>query len=100
MKGGDAEIGRRLYPLLTTAGFRNVRVSPRQVYADASKPELVEGFVRKTFTAMVAGVRDDAIRAGLTDAAGFDAGIQALLRTAETDGVFCYCFFKAIGLNE
>ena len=75
--GGDADIGRRLYPLLRAAGFPTVRVSPRQVYVDASRPELVDGFIRKTFTAMVAGVRDEAIRAGLTDAAAFDAGIQA-----------------------
>ena len=44
---------------------------------------------------MGAGVREEAIRAGLMDAASFDAGIQALLRTAEPDGVFCYGFFKA-----
>ena len=94
-KGGDADIGRRLYPLLSAAAFHTIRVSPRQVYVDASRPELVEGFIRRTFTAMVAGVRDEAILAGLTDAASFDAGIQALLRTAEPDGVFCYTFFKA-----
>ena len=94
-KGGDADIGRRLYPLLTGAGFHDVRVSPRQVYVDASRPELVEGFIRRTFTAMVAGVRDEAIRAGLINAVSFDAGIEALLRTAEPDGVFCYNFFKA-----
>ena len=99
-KGGDAEIGRRLYPLLTAVGFPAVRVSPRQVYVDASRPELAEGFIRRTFTAMVAGVRGEAIRAGLTDAASFDAGIKALLRTAESDGMFCYSFFKAVGLKE
>jgi SAM-dependent methyltransferase len=98
--GGDAEIGRRLYPLLTVAGLRDVRVSPRQVYVDASRPELVDGFIRRTFTTMVAGVRDEAIRAGLTDATAFDAGIRALLRTAEPDGVFCYTFFKATGLKQ
>jgi hypothetical protein len=27
----------------------------------------------------------------------FDAGIRALYRTAEEDGVFCYTFFKAFG---
>ena len=27
----------------------------------------------------------------------FDAGIRALYRTAETDGVFCYTFFKVLG---
>jgi hypothetical protein len=27
----------------------------------------------------------------------FDAGIRDLHRTAESDGVFCYTFFKAFG---
>lgn len=95
--GGDALIGRRLYPLLVEAGLDPVRVSPRLVYVDASRPALVEGFIGKTFTAMVAGVRDAAIAAGLIAPAAFDEGIRALLRTAEPDGVFCYTFFKAIG---
>ncbi len=98
--GGDAEIGRRLYPLLAAAGFSSLRVSPRQVYVDACRPDLVDGFVRRTFTAMVAGVRDEAIRAGLTNASDFDAGIQALHRTAQADGTFCYTFFKATAFRE
>ena len=98
--GGDAEIGRRLYPLLAATDFGDLRVSPRQVYVDASRPELVDGFIRRTFTAMVAGVRDEAIQAGLTSAQDFDAGIRALHRTAELDGTFCYTFFKAVALRN
>ena len=94
--GGDAMIGRRLYPLLAGAGFEAVRVSPRMVYVDASKPELVDGFVRRTFTAMIEGIRDSALAAGLTTPDAFDAGTRALHRTAEPDGVFCYTFFKAV----
>ena len=97
MSGGNAMIGRQLHPLLVGAGFNAVRVSPRMVYADSSRPDLVDGFTRKTFTAMVEGVRDAAINAGLVDAETFDAGIRALYRTAEPDGVFCYTFFKAVG---
>lgn len=96
-RGGDAEIGRRLQPLLSAAGFEGVQVSPRPVYVDAGSPGLADHFVRRTFTAMVAGVRDEAVRAGMTDAATFDAGLRALLRTAEPPGVFCYGFFKAVG---
>jgi hypothetical protein len=29
----------------------------------------------------------------------FDKGVADLYRTAETDGVFCYTFFKAIAVN-
>ncbi|HOW98395.1 MAG TPA: methyltransferase domain-containing protein [Kiritimatiellia bacterium] len=94
--GGDAMIGRRLYPLLLEAGFETVRVSPRMVYVDASRPAFVEGFTKKTFTAMIEGVRAPALAAGLLDPPAFDEGIRALYRTAEPDGVFCYTFFKAV----
>jgi ubiquinone/menaquinone biosynthesis C-methylase UbiE len=99
MAGGDANIGRQLYPLMTQARLNAVRVSPRMVYVDSSRPDLVEGFTRNTFTAMVEGVRESAIAAGLLDAEHFDAGIRALYRTAEDDGVFCYTFFKAVGFH-
>jgi ubiquinone/menaquinone biosynthesis C-methylase UbiE len=95
--GGNAMIGRELYPLLARAGFAAVHVSPRMVYVDSSRPELVDGFTRKTFTAMIEGVRESAIGAGLVEPAVFDAGIRDLYRTAEPDGVFCYTFFKALG---
>jgi len=95
--GGNANIGREVYPLLVGAGFRRVSVSPRMVYADSSRPELVDGFTRKTFTAMIEGVRADALAAGIAKSDRFDNGIKALYRTAETDGVFCYTFFKGVG---
>jgi SAM-dependent methyltransferase len=95
--GGNALIGRELYPLLVEAGFDAVHVSPRMVYVDSSRPELVDGFTRKTFTAMIEGVRETALAAGITEAEAFDAGVRDLYRTAEADGVFCYTFFKGVG---
>ena len=95
--GGNALIGRQVYPLMVAAGFEAVRVSPRMVYVDASRPELVDGFTRKTFTAMIEGVREPAIAAGLIAPERFDAGIRDLYRTTEADGVFCYTFFKGVG---
>lgn len=95
--GGNALIGRVLYPLLTSAGYNSVRVSPRMVYVDASKPELVDGFTRKTFTAMIEGVRQSAITYNIIDPDTFDKGIRDLYRTTEPDGTFCYTFFKAVG---
>jgi SAM-dependent methyltransferase len=97
--GGDSEIGRQVYPLLVDAGFDGVRVSPRMVYVDSSRPQLVDGFTRKTFTAMIEGVREDAIAAGLIDPERFDAGVRDLHRTTEADGVFCYTFFKGVGVR-
>ncbi|HEX2499387.1 MAG TPA: methyltransferase domain-containing protein [Actinomycetes bacterium] len=97
--GGDSLIGRRLYPLLVSAGLREVSVSPRMVYVDASRPALVDGFTRKTFTAMVEGVGAHAVGQGLMDQASWAAGIADLYRAAEADGTFCYTFFKAVGLR-
>lgn len=97
--GGNALIGRTLYPLVTEAGYAQVRVSPRMVYADASRPAMAEGFTKLTFAAMVEGVRDAAIAAGLIAPADFDAGVADLYRTAGPDGTFCYTFFKATALR-
>jgi ubiquinone/menaquinone biosynthesis C-methylase UbiE len=97
--GGDSLIGRRLYPLLAAAGFRDVRVSPRMVYVDSSHPDLVEGFSRNTFIAMVEGVRDQAIALGLIDQRAWEKGVADLYRATESDGTFCYTFFKATGMN-
>lgn len=94
--GGNALIGRQLYPLLISAGFHDIDVSPRTVYVDSSRPDLVERFTKKTFTAMVEGVRDAAIGSSMAEPEAFDAGIRALHRTAADDGVFCYTFFKAV----
>lgn len=94
--GGDALIGRRLYPLLAQAGFKDIAVSPRMVYVDASRPQLVDGFTIKTFIAMVEGVRSQAIARGLIDPDSWENGIRDLYRTTESDGVFCYTFFKAV----
>ncbi len=92
--GGNANIGRQLYPLLVEAGFAEVSVSPRLVYVDGSRPDLIDGFTRRTFTAMIEGIRAPALEARLTTAERFDAGIAALNRTAEPDGMFSYMFFK------
>jgi SAM-dependent methyltransferase len=95
--GGNALIGREVYPLMVSAGLEDVSVSPRMVYVDGSRPDLIEGFTKKTFTAMVEGVREPAVESGLAEPEAFDAGIRALYRTAEADGVFCYTFFKGVG---
>jgi SAM-dependent methyltransferase len=95
--GGDALIGRRLYPLLAGAGFDGVTVGPRTVYADASRPGLVTGFTRDTFTAMVEGVGETAVARGLLDEHDWARGVADLHRTAAAEGTFHYTFFKATG---
>jgi hypothetical protein len=85
---------------LLSAGFEGVHVSPRMVYVDSSRPDLVDGFTIKTFTAMIDGVGDSAVAAGLIERSTFDAGIRDLYRTAEADGTFCYTFFKAVASSH
>lgn len=45
---------------------------------------------------MIEGVREAAIGAKLMDRSSFEKGVRDLYRTAESDGVFCYTFFKTI----
>ncbi|WP_380281867.1 methyltransferase domain-containing protein [Kitasatospora purpeofusca] len=97
--GGDALIGRRLRPLLTEAGFRDIAVDLRTVSADGARPALAEGFTRRTFVAMVEAVRTEAIAAGLTTAEAFDRGVAELRRTAEPGGTLHYSFSKAVAVN-
>ncbi|MFF5523100.1 methyltransferase domain-containing protein [Streptomyces coeruleorubidus] len=97
--GGNALLGRQLQPLLARAGYGNIVVRPRTVYADQTRPALVDGFTRNTFIAMVESVRDEALTAGLTTAAQWDRGITDLHRTAQADGTFHYTFFKAVAVN-
>ena len=96
--GGDACIGRRLYPLLASAGLSDIIVTPRIVYADAGRPEMVDGFTRKTFIAMIEGVRDPAIAAGLMTASEWDEGISDLSQSALDNGTFSYTFYKGCGI--
>jgi ubiquinone/menaquinone biosynthesis C-methylase UbiE len=93
--GGNSLIGRALYPLLAGCGFAEVQVSPRMVYVDSGKPELVEGFSKNTFTAMVEGVRQPALAADMVTPEVWEKGIADLYRATEFDGTFCYTFFKA-----
>jgi ubiquinone/menaquinone biosynthesis C-methylase UbiE len=92
--GGNSLIGRQLYPLLKKSKYIDIRISPRMIYVDSSKPDLVEGFTKKTFIAMVEGVKEQSIRSGLMGEADWNQGIKDLYKTTEEDGTFIYTFFK------
>ncbi|MEV8316399.1 methyltransferase domain-containing protein [Streptomyces sp. NPDC059900] len=95
--GGNSLVGRQLQPLIARAGYDDVSVRPCTVYADRARPELVDGFTRSTFIAMIESVRDDALAAALITEADWEHGIADLRRTADDDGTFSYTFFKATG---
>jgi hypothetical protein len=67
---------------------------------DSSRPQLVDGFTRKTFTAMIEGIREPAIASGLIEPGIFDAGVRDFHRTTAADGVFCYAFFKGVARSQ
>jgi SAM-dependent methyltransferase len=97
--GGNALIGRELYPLIKGASFEEVSVSPRMVYVDSSKPALMGGFTKNTFIAMVEAVKEKALRSDMIEEKAWNKGIQDLYRTIEVDGTFCYTFFKGQGIK-
>lgn len=80
-------IGREIYPLLKKSGFKNIQVSPKIVYVDSSKPELVGGFNKWTIIAMVEGVKDQAIKSEMIDMKSWEKGIKDLYKTTEPNGV-------------
>jgi hypothetical protein len=69
-------------------------MSPISIYVDSSRPELVEGFSKKTFIAMVEGVNEQALSLNLIDEDIWNKGIKDLYRATEEDGTFCHTFFK------
>jgi SAM-dependent methyltransferase len=100
MHGGNALVGRQIYPLLREADFKDCTLSPRMVYVDSSKPFLVEGFTKNTFTAMIEGVEKEALQNNLISEQEWEQGIKGLYRAAEDDGVFCYTFFKGNAVKK
>ena len=49
---------------------------------------------------MVEGAREKAFEFGLTDERTWAKGIADLYRATESDGVFCYTFFRGHGLAK
>lgn len=94
--GGDACIGRRLYPLMRAAGFAGISVRAIPVCVNAGTPGLIKGFTEQTFIAMVEGVRERALAAGMVTPGEWERGIADLRRTEEEDGTFTYTFFRAV----
>lgn len=98
--GGNALIGRELFPLLSKVGFDVVHVSPRMVYIDHSNPRLMDSFVNRTIIPMVEGVRGRVMDWDLMDESTWERGISDLYRLANgDDSTFCYTFYKATGIK-
>lgn len=95
--GHDPLIGRRLYPLLSNAGFKVQKVTPRWIYADGSLPDLKSEGIHKIMIPMLQASRVQALELKLIDEKTWEKGIDDLSRAAKSgEGVFFYTWFKAV----
>jgi SAM-dependent methyltransferase len=98
--GHDPLIGRRLYPLLTQAGFDVEGVTPLWAYADASRPELLDGGINKILAPMMETAREQALEMGLIDEPTWEKGIADMHRAAmPPDGSVFYTWFRGTGVK-
>ena len=99
MQGHDPDIGRRLYPLMVSAGLKDVRVEPRPVYADRSGPRLLDEVVNQIITPMVQSAERFVLESGLTDEKIWKRGLKNLSDVAfDEGGTFYYTWFKGTGI--
>ncbi|WP_133513349.1 hypothetical protein [Candidatus Thiosymbion oneisti] len=96
MTGGNANIGRELYPLLTRAGFISIKVTPLPIYTDSDFLKFAQNFVRSIYVPMIEEIRNLAIETGIIDHETFDRGIADLYKTAYPGGTFCFTFYSAV----
>lgn len=95
--GHDPNIGRRLTPLLTEAGFQLQSCEPAWLYADRLKPALREGMVNHIIVPMVQSAEEQILMDTLVPEDDYRKGIADLSHVDQTDeGTFFYTWFKAI----
>jgi SAM-dependent methyltransferase len=97
--GGDAQIGRRLCPILTASGFQQVSVQPCIAYSDFTRPAWIEEFTQATFIDQMALQRETVLERLLLTEVEWREGIDALLRTKSRQGTFSYTFFRATAVR-
>ncbi len=96
--GHDPDIGRRLAPLLTEAGFELERCEPAWLYADRLKPALRDGMVDHIIVPMVQSAERQILAEKLVPGRAYRQGIADLSRVDQIEeGTFFYTWFKAVG---
>ncbi len=99
--GHDPLIGRRVFPLLKQAGFSVKDVSPRLVYADSSKPDLMDGIVNRIIVPMVESAKTQILESNWIDQTTWDKGIEDLGKSGlPPEGTFFYTWFKGVGIKK
>jgi SAM-dependent methyltransferase len=96
-QGHDPNIGRRLTPLLTEAGFELQTCEPAWLYADRLKPELRDGMVNHIIVPMVQSAETQILEDNLVLNDIYTKGIADLSRVDKIEeGTFFYTWFKAV----
>lgn len=96
--GHDPNIGRRLTPLLTKAGFEVQLCEPAWLYADRLTPSLRDGMVDHIIVPMVQSAEQQIIDENLVPKDSYQKGIADLSHVDEIEeGTFFYTWFRAIG---
>ncbi len=99
--GHDPLIGRRIDPLLREAGFAVQDVSPRLVYGDQGKQQLLDDMVNRIIVPMVSSSKKEILDAKIVDIATWNKGISDLSRTSTPpDGTFFYTWFKGLAIKK
>ena len=98
--GHDPNIGRRLTPLLTEAGFELQHCEPAWLYADKLKPALRDGMVNHIIVPMVQSAEEKILKDNLVPKDVYQQGIADLSRVDEIpEGTFFYTWFKAVAIK-
>lgn len=98
--GHDPNIGRRLTPLLTRAGFSVQRCEPAWLYADRLKPALRDGMVDHIIVPMVQSAEETILKDNLVPPETYRRGIADLSGVDESEeGTFFYTWFKALAVK-
>jgi SAM-dependent methyltransferase len=96
-QGHDPNIGRRLTPLLTEAGFKLKTCEPAWLYADRLKPDLRDGMVNHIIVPMVQSAEQQILDENLVGEDVYRQGIADLSHVDEIEeGTFFYTWFKAV----
>ncbi|MBN1189051.1 MAG: methyltransferase domain-containing protein [Dehalococcoidales bacterium] len=95
--GHDPLIGRKLFPLLSGAGFQVQNVTPRWIYGDDNLSELKSDGAHKILIPMLQASRNQALELKLIDEKTWEKGIDDIGLAAKTrEGTFFYTWFKAV----
>jgi SAM-dependent methyltransferase len=96
-QGHDPNIGRRLTPLLTEAGFDLQNCKPAWLYADRLKPALRDGMVDHIIVPMVQSAEQQILEEKIVPKDIYQQGIADLTHVDNIrEGTFFYTWFKAV----